>query len=184
MKTFKSKKLNNKGFTLIELLAVIVILAIVMAMTMATVLPLAAKMRKDAFATEVNSIISAAGDEMTMIAIDTHRDGTGMLVDDGTHKDYRKITSGDTTKYCFTMKKLVELGHLEKSQKALASDYQGYVVVSTKSGQNFYTYTTKVHNTQYSIDTTSDEVTGDEVKDYSPTGNDTEAAAYNCSSVS
>ena len=181
MKTFKSKKLNKKGFTLIELLAVIVILAIVMAMTMATVLPLASKMRKDAFATEVNSIISAAGDEMTMIAIDTHRDGTGMLKDDT--DNYKKIVSGDETKYCFTMKKLVELGHLEKSQKALEKNYQGYVVVTTKSGQNFYKYSTKIHNTQYTVTTESDEITGDEVNDYSPTGDNNEAAAYNCSSV-
>ena len=172
MKTFKSKKLNKKGFTLIELLAVIVILAIVMAMTMATVLPLASKMRKDAFATEVNSIISAAGDEMTMIAIDTHRDGTGMLKDDT--DNYKKIVSGDETKYCFTMKKLVELGHLEKSQKALEKN---------KSGQNFYKYSTKIHNTQYTVTTESDEITGDEVNDYSPTGDNNEAAAYNCSSV-
>ena len=99
MKTFKSKKLNKKGFTLIELLAVIVVLAIVMALTMATVLPFAAKARKEAFATEVNGIISAAGEEMTMIAIDTHRDGTGLLT---TSVDYKKIVSGDTTKYCFT----------------------------------------------------------------------------------
>jgi len=43
------KKLNRKGFTLVELLAVIVILAIVVGITLVTVLPTLQKTRQDAF---------------------------------------------------------------------------------------------------------------------------------------
>ena len=43
------KKLNRKGFTLVELLAVIVILAIVVGITLVTVLPTIKQARQDAF---------------------------------------------------------------------------------------------------------------------------------------
>lgn len=43
------KKLNRKGFTLVELLAVIVILAIVVGITLVTVLPTLKKSRQEAF---------------------------------------------------------------------------------------------------------------------------------------
>ena len=43
------KKLNRKGFTLVELLAVIVILAIVVGITLVTVLPTLKDSRKEAF---------------------------------------------------------------------------------------------------------------------------------------
>jgi len=43
------KRLNRKGFTLVELLAVIVILAIVMGITLVTVLPTLQKSRQEAF---------------------------------------------------------------------------------------------------------------------------------------
>ena len=43
------KKLNRKGFTLVELLAVIVILAIVVGITLVTVLPTLKKTRQEAF---------------------------------------------------------------------------------------------------------------------------------------
>lgn len=43
------KKLNRKGFTLVELLAVIVILAIVVGITLVTVLPTIKKARQEAF---------------------------------------------------------------------------------------------------------------------------------------
>lgn len=43
------KKLNRKGFTLVELLAVIVILAIVVGITMVTVLPTLKKSRQETF---------------------------------------------------------------------------------------------------------------------------------------
>ena len=43
------KRLNKKGFTLVELLAVIVILAIVVGITLVTVLPTLKKSRQEAF---------------------------------------------------------------------------------------------------------------------------------------
>ena len=43
------KRLNRKGFTLVELLAVIVILAIVVGITLITVLPTLKKSRQEAF---------------------------------------------------------------------------------------------------------------------------------------
>lgn len=43
------KRLNRKGFTLVELLAVIVILAIVVGITLVTVLPTLKKSRQEAF---------------------------------------------------------------------------------------------------------------------------------------
>ena len=43
------RKLNRKGFTLVELLAVIVILAIVVGITLVTVLPTIRQARKEAF---------------------------------------------------------------------------------------------------------------------------------------
>jgi prepilin-type N-terminal cleavage/methylation domain-containing protein len=54
------KKTNRKGFTLVELLAVIVILAILILLAMPTALRIMADARKDAFAIEAQSIISAA----------------------------------------------------------------------------------------------------------------------------
>ena len=50
------KKLNNKGFTLIELLAVIVILAIVVAITIPSVLSSIDNTRKKAFQTSVDTV--------------------------------------------------------------------------------------------------------------------------------
>ena len=56
------KKLNKKGFTLIELLAVIVILAIVAAVTMTVVVPMIAGKNKDgALASARNMINQAMG---------------------------------------------------------------------------------------------------------------------------
>ena len=57
MKIF-NRKLNNKGFTLIELLAVIVILALVMVVTIPTVLGTMNSARNDTFKNSVNSIAS------------------------------------------------------------------------------------------------------------------------------
>ena len=50
------KKLNRKGFTLVELLAVIVILAIVVGITLVTVLPTLKKSRQQAFELSANTI--------------------------------------------------------------------------------------------------------------------------------
>ena len=50
------KKLNNKGFTLVELLAVIVILAIVVGITLVTVLPTLESAKVEAFETAVATV--------------------------------------------------------------------------------------------------------------------------------
>ena len=50
------KKLNRKGFTLVELLAVIVILAIVVGITMMTILPTIDNSRKKSFDVAVDTI--------------------------------------------------------------------------------------------------------------------------------
>lgn len=49
------KRLNRKGFTLVELLAVIVILAIVVGITLVTVLPTLQKSRQQAFELTANT---------------------------------------------------------------------------------------------------------------------------------
>ena len=50
------KRLNRKGFTLVELLAVIVILAIVVGITLVTVLPTLKKTRQEAFELTANTV--------------------------------------------------------------------------------------------------------------------------------
>ncbi len=50
------RKLNRKGFTLVELLAVIVILAIVVGITMVTILPTLENSRKKSFDVAVDAI--------------------------------------------------------------------------------------------------------------------------------
>lgn len=50
------KKLNRKGFTLVELLAVIVILAIVVGITLVTVLPTLSSARVKAFESAVETV--------------------------------------------------------------------------------------------------------------------------------
>lgn len=49
-------RLNRKGFTLVELLAVIVILAIVVGITLVTVLPTLKKSRQEAFELTANTV--------------------------------------------------------------------------------------------------------------------------------
>ena len=60
------KKLNRKGFTLVELLAVIVILAIVVGITMVTILPTLENSRKKAFDTAVETISNYIQDQHDM----------------------------------------------------------------------------------------------------------------------
>ena len=50
------KRLNRKGFTLVELLAVIVILAIVVGITLVTVLPSLKKARQESFELTANTV--------------------------------------------------------------------------------------------------------------------------------
>lgn len=71
------KKLNRKGFTLVELLAVIVILAIVVGITMVTILPTLESSRKKAFDTAVGSITEyiQKQKEMSLLSSDLRNDG-------------------------------------------------------------------------------------------------------------
>ncbi len=74
------KKLNKKGFTLIELLAVIVILAIVAAVTMTVVIPLISGKNVDGAISSVRNmnsqIIGACQDSLTADIIETPAHGT------------------------------------------------------------------------------------------------------------
>ena len=63
------EKLNRKGFTLVELLAVIVILAIVVGITLVTLLPTIEKSRKDGFDIAVDAIQKYIQDQVDMEAV-------------------------------------------------------------------------------------------------------------------
>jgi len=52
--------MNKKGFTLVELLAVIVVLAVVMLIATTAVVPMMNRARKNAFITEIQSLIKGA----------------------------------------------------------------------------------------------------------------------------
>lgn len=60
------KKLNRKGFTLVELLAVIVILAIVVGITLVTLLPTIEKSRKEGFDIAVEAVQKYIQDQVDM----------------------------------------------------------------------------------------------------------------------
>lgn len=85
------KKLNRKGFTLVELLAVIVILAIVVGITMVTILPTLESSRKKAFDTAVGSITEYIQKQKEMDLL------TPELRGDGYNSDVAAATQGDGT---------------------------------------------------------------------------------------
>ena len=68
------KKLNRKGFTLVELLAVIVILAIVVGITMVTILPTLENSRRKSFDVAVDAIKTYIQEqhEMALLSADLH----------------------------------------------------------------------------------------------------------------
>ncbi|MBE6156489.1 MAG: type II secretion system protein [Firmicutes bacterium] len=130
------KVLNEKkGFTLIELLAVIVVLAIVMVLAATTVLPYMANARKQAFATEAETVKKAASQAVSLIGIGSVTDAS----------KYTKTTNG----YCFTVQNLKDLGLFEKDD----ANYAGVVEV-TKSGNN-YTYLVKMKNSEFYVSQTT-----------------------------
>jgi len=160
---------NKKGFTLIELLAVIVVLAIVMVLATTTVLPYMGKAANKAFATEANGVIDAASQAITLMSIGTIDEPT-------TGADYSKTetTSGSvtTTKYCFSLKKLVELGIWTKdldSVNGTTPDYAGTVVATKTSSSNAYSYAVEMHNKDLYVKSTAGTIDEEEVKDYSST---------------
>lgn len=63
------KRLNRKGFTLVELLAVIVILAIVVGITLVTLLPTINKSRQEGFDIAVDAIQKYIQDQVDMEAV-------------------------------------------------------------------------------------------------------------------
>lgn len=89
------KKLNRKGFTLVELLAVIVILAIVVGITLVTVLPTLKKSRQEAFELtaqtaadylekqyQLSLVGNISGDTLEMSTIPTDSTNPQQLTDD------------------------------------------------------------------------------------------------------
>ena len=70
------KKLNNKGFTLVELLAVIVILAIVVGITMVTILPTLENSRKKSFDVAVGAIKTYIQEQREMSLLSTDLQGS------------------------------------------------------------------------------------------------------------
>ena len=154
MKTFKDKK----GFTLIELLAVIVVLAIVTVLATSTILPYIVDVRKQAFADEANEAIEAASRAMTLLTISSI-----------TEEDDLKGEAGDfskgTNSYCFSLKKLVELGLWEKDIEDIgANGYDGYVKVVTSDSSKAYTYQLKMHNQSLYVDSKGGDVKYDKDK--------------------
>lgn len=179
IKTFKEKN----GFTLIELLAVIVVLAIVMVMASTTILPYLSRSRYNAFAIEVNATRDAASKAMTLVTI-----GSITSTDLGTTgADYNYTQAEDgTTKYCFSLKKLIELGIIENKDidNDLGADkYEGRVIVENKKDSRAYTYTVSMHSSDLAVKNKAGELDGSdknsEIINYvKASGND-----YNCSSI-
>lgn len=165
MKTFE----NKNGFTLIELLAVIVVLAIVMVLATTTVLPLMSDTQVNAFILEANNARDAASNVMTLISIGNTND-LNLTAGD----DYRVNTAN--TKYCFSLKKLVEAGLWKKNIESVTpkdgkTEYEGKVIVTTSAGAtNNYTYRVVMHNSNYYIDHTGTAKSGDQVKFSTQTG--------------
>ncbi|MBE6156490.1 MAG: type II secretion system protein [Firmicutes bacterium] len=152
---------NNKGFTLIELLAVIVVLAIVMVLAATTVLPYMANARKQAFATEAETVKKAASQAVSLIGIGSIAEKTGET------ENYKKVTvkEGEVTKtgYCFTIAQLKSLGLFEKDD----TSYEG-TVTALKEG-NSYKYTVHMKNSNYYIlQASSGNITTADVKDGTP----------------
>ncbi len=156
---------NKKGFTLIELLAVIVVLAIVMVLATTTVLPYMADARKKTFAVEASEAINAASEAMTLKLLGS------ITSDDLSGEGYTADEESGT--YCFTLKKLVDLGIWQKDQKDLGEDkYEGYVQVLTSSPTKAYVYKIKMHNESLYVDNgDGGKVEDDKVEDWSKEGN-------------
>ncbi len=164
MKGLKEKK----GFTLIELLAVIVVLAIVMVLATTTVLPYMTKATKNSFAIEANAAVDAASQAMSLISIGSISNTE--LIDNADYTKTESTTDGvTTTTYCFTVKKLVELGLWQKDSSEVTGTtptYAGTVTVTAKSNSKAYTYSIDMHNKDLYVDGVTGTVDGEKhVKD-------------------
>ena len=78
------KRLNKKGFTLVELLAVIVILAIVVGITLVTILPTLENSRVKAFETAVESIRDYIQSQREMALLSSDLQGETYVSEVGT----------------------------------------------------------------------------------------------------
>lgn len=120
------KKLTKKGFTLVELLAVIVVLAVIMLLAVNAVIPQMNKARKNAFVTEANAFIDAAG---------TYYQNAMLTGETG-------ITAAGG---CVDVAKLIG-EYIEKD----GDDYKGRVNIAIDAN-NKATYTIWLSNGQYQI---------------------------------
>ena len=167
MKKISRKKLNNKGFTLVELLAVIVVLAVVMVLATTTVLPYMTKSTKNAFAIEANGAIDAAQNAISLISV-----GTISLPTNDEDFNKSETTEGGvtTTTYCFSLKKLVELGIWKKDLDDVTGDnpiYEGTVVATETSTSKAYSYAVQMHNKDLYVNNAAGTVDGEtDVLDY------------------
>jgi len=159
---------NKKGFTLVELLAVIVVLAIVMVLATTTVLPYMTKSTNNAFAIEANGAIDAASQAMSLISI-------GSIPVTENDADFSKEVTTDAegnvtgTKYCFSLKKLVDLGLLKKDVDEVnkGGNYAGTVVVTETTTSKAFSYAVEMHNKDLYVKNSSGTVDGEtDVLDY------------------
>lgn len=146
------KKLNKSGFTLVELLAVIVVLAVIMLLAVNAVIPQMNKARKNAFVTEANAFIDAAG---------TYYQNAMLTGETG-------ITAAGG---CVDVENLIG-EYIEKD----GGDYKGSVKIEIDNATNKATYTIWLSNEQYQIvGKKSAELNESVVEDY------TAAASNTCS---
>ena len=124
----KKLNLNKKGFTLVELLAVIVVLAVIMLLAVNAVIPQMNKARKNAFVTEANAFIDAAG---------TYYQNAMLTGESG-------ISAAGG---CVDVSKLIG-EYIEKD----GDDYKGSVKIEIDNATNKATYTIWLSNSQYQID--------------------------------
>ena len=140
----KKLNLNKKGFTLVELLAVIVVLAVIMLLAVNAVIPQMNKARKNAFVTEANAFIDAAG---------TYYQNAMLTGESG-------ISAAGG---CVDVSKLIG-EYIEKD----GDDYKGHVNIAIDATTNKATYTIWLSNKQYQIsEKTSAELDESVVENYS-----------------
>ncbi|MBQ7031159.1 MAG: type II secretion system protein [Bacilli bacterium] len=163
---------EKKGFTLIELLAVIVVLAIVMVLATTTVLPYMTKATKNSFAIEANAAVDAASQAMSLISIGSIS-GTELVASSDYTKSEATANGVTTTTYCFTVKKLVDLGLWQKDSSEVTGTtptYGGTVTVTAKSDSKAYTYSVDMHNKDLYVDGVTGTVDGEtDVQDLTDT---------------
>ena len=171
---------NKKGFTLVELLAVIVVLAIVMVLATRTVLPLMNKAKVQAFATEAGEAIRAASDTITIYSLGQ----IDNLVDGNDFKRSGTEVAGGKVTYCFSIKKLVELGYYDKASEDVTGaspEYEGVVIIENNFDDNSYKYHLIMHNSEYYTNVEKSSVKNGDVKQYvAASANVSEGKGINC----